>query len=160
MFTYTFRLRRSAVITALIVTAAVAVALCLLPGERAIAAMSTAKPPRCESNEDRVDWLETMGWDVEETPCSELSVIIPRKFDELYSQYAVLQRQAGFRLERHRGKTVQKYCYIVKNYGDGKETAVISILQRGDKVIGGDISSARLGGFLKALLPRDQTKMA
>lgn len=160
MFTFTFRLRRSAILTTLLVAAVAVLTVMLLPQtDNTVQAMKTGKPPRCESNEDRVAWLTSMGWEVEATPSSELSVVIPAKFDELYSQYAILQRQGGFRLEKHRGKTADKYCYTITNYGSGEQTAVASILQRGDRIIAADLSSARLGGFLKPMLPRSATKM-
>lgn len=161
MFLYTFKLKKSAVLTTLLAVAVVVLTLVLLPGgDGAVATMGgQSKPPKCTSDADRVAWLESMGWQVEPAPVSQVSVIIPRQFDEVYSQYALLQRQAGFRLERHKGKAADKYCYQLLNYGDGSEPAVVSILQRGDRIIAADLSSARLGGFLKPLLPRSETKM-
>lgn len=161
MFIHTVRIKKSAVVTTLLVAAVFLLTLVFLPAaDRAVAAMGgVGKVPSCATNEDRVAWLQSMGWEVEAEPSSELSVVIPEKFDEIYSQYAVMQRQCGFRLDRHKGRTAQKYSYTVLNYGGGKEHAVASILQRGDKVIAADLSSARLGGFLKPLLPRTETKM-
>ena len=49
-----------------------------------------------------------------------------------------------------------KYSYVVNNYGDGSQKAVASILQRGKTIIAADLSSSKLGGFLKPLLPRDE----
>ncbi|MEG1942366.1 MAG: DUF4830 domain-containing protein, partial [Angelakisella sp.] len=111
------------------------------------------------SEEERVEWLQSLGWQVEEQSETAIAVTIPQEFDEIYSQYAIMQRKGGFHLERHKGKTATKYCYAITNYGDGSEAAVASILQRGDRVIAADLSSARLGGFLKPLAARTDTKM-
>ncbi|MEG2120381.1 MAG: DUF4830 domain-containing protein [Pseudoflavonifractor sp.] len=161
MFIYSFKVKKSAVFTTVLAAAVVILTLVLLPvGGRAVQVMTgSGKAPKCASNEERVEWLTSLGWQVEPEPCSQLSVVIPESFDELYSQYAIMQRQSGFRLDRHKGKTAAKYSYTVLNYGDGTELAVASILQRGDKIIAADLSSARLGGFLKPMLPRTKTKM-
>lgn len=159
MFTYIVRVKKSAVVTTLVAVVVLVMTLVLLPAAgQAVPAMGgQPKAPRCSTNEERVAWLTELGWQVEAQPTSSLSVVIPEKFDELYAQYAVLQRQSGFHLEKQKGKTAQKFTYQVLNYGDGTEAAMVSILQCGDKIIAADLSSARLGGFLKALLPRSQT---
>ncbi|MEG1687112.1 MAG: DUF4830 domain-containing protein [Angelakisella sp.] len=160
MFIYTMHIKKETILTALLAVTAAVLTLLLLPiGQQAIQTLGGTKAPRCETNGERVAWLESLGWEVDDTPCSELSVVIPQRFDELYAQYAVLQRQSGFHLEKQKGKTAQKYSYTVTNYGDGKEPAIASILQRGDKIIAADLSSGRLGGFLKPLLPRSKTAM-
>ena len=161
MFLYTFKVKKSAVVTTLLAAAVLVLTLVLLPSvDTAIPTMGgQARPPKCAGDADRVAWLQSLGWEVDPIPVSQVSVIIPRQFDELYSQYALLQRQGGFRLEKHKGKAADKYCYTVRNYGDGQELAVASILQRGDKIIAADLSSAKLGGFLKPMLPRSETKM-
>lgn len=161
MFIYSVKLNRSTVVTTVLAAAVVVLTLVLLPmGGRSVQTMlGSGKTPKCATNEERVEWLASLGWEVEPEGLSELAVVIPESFDELYSQYAIMQRQGGFRLDRHKGKTAVKYCYTVLNYGDGSEAAVASILQRGDKVVAADLSSAKLGGFLKPMLPRTETKM-
>lgn len=160
MFTYTIKIKKSAVITTLLAVVVVALTLVFLPGsQETVQTMTGKKAPRCATNEERVEWLTSLGWEVEKEPSSQLSVVIPKKFDEIYSQYSAMQRAVGFRIDKHKGKTAEKYSYTVLNYGNGKETAVISILQRGDKIIAADIASAKLGGFLKALKSRDETQM-
>ncbi|MEG0854807.1 MAG: DUF4830 domain-containing protein [Angelakisella sp.] len=161
MFVYSLKIKKGAVLTTVLAVMVVILTIVLLPvGGKAVQTMlGGGKTPKCSSNEERVEWLGTLGWKVESQPVSELAVVIPEEFDELYAQYAILQRQGGFRLDRHKGKTAIKYCYNITNYGDGSEPAIASVLQRGDKVIAADISSAKLGGFLKPMLPRTETKM-
>lgn len=160
MFIYSVKVNRSTVITTVLAAMVVVLTLVLLPvGGRAVQTMlGGGKTPKCATNEERVEWLQSLGWEVEPQPVSEIPVVIPESFDELYSQYAILQRQGGFRLDRHKGKTAIKYSYTLLNYGDGSEPAVASILQRGDRVIAADLSSAKLGGFLKPMLPRTEIK--
>ena len=156
MFTYTFKMKKSLVASVLTVTI-VTLALLLIPmSAKSIAVFNTSRPPKCETDEQRVQWLTDMGWEVDATPIIAIEVIIPDEFDELYDQYAIMQRGTGFRLDKHKGKTAMKYSYVVNNYGDGSQKAVASILQRGKTIIAADLSSSKLGGFLKPLLPRDE----
>ena len=157
MFTYTIKMRKSLIASVLTVTVVV-LALLLIPmSAKSIDVFNSNRPPKCETDADRVQWLTDMGWEAEPVPITTVEVIIPDEFDELYDQYAIMQRGTGFRLDKHKGKTAMKYSYIINNYGDGEEKAVASILQRGKTIVAAELSSAKLGGFLKPLLPRSET---
>ncbi len=116
------------------------------------------KPPICTTDEERVAWLATLGWEADATPISTVEVIIPETFDEIYEQYEILQRQGGYRLDKHKGKTATKYSYVINNYNDGSEKIIANILQRDDAIIGADLSGAELGGFMKPMLSREETQ--
>ena len=159
MITASIRIRHPKRILCL---AAAAVLLVFLMGKNSVlpAFRPNIRVPRCSTNEERVEWLQSLGWEAESQPISVREVMIPKQFDEIYQKYALIQRNQGFQLEKNRGKTAVKYCYAITNYRDGKEKAVASILQRGDKIIAADLSSARLGGFLKELIPVADKKKA
>lgn len=107
---------------------------------------------RLGSNDDRVDYLAQLGWEVDPEPVGEMEVIIPQKFDQVYEGYCRLQEEQGFKLERHKGRTVTKVTYQVHNYPDQEEVLANLILYK-DKIIAADLCSARLGGFIKPLKP-------
>ena len=160
MFILSFRLRRG-------VDAAV-FAVCLtflgfffLAGDgEAIPVFGVPKPPKCKTNEDRVAYLTSLGWEVAPEPVSQTEVLIPKEFDEIYVKYSQMLQSRGFRLERYKGKTADKYVYQVLNYeGEkGPEEALASLMMRGDTIIGADLSSPRLGGFLQVLAEREPSE--
>lgn len=100
-----------------------------------------------ESNEDRMKFLKQYGWEVDENPTEIHEITIPIEFDPIYKKYNQIQQKEGLDLEKYKGKTVKKYTYLVNNYEyDG--TVFANLLIYRDRVIGGDISSAKMDGFL------------
>ena len=100
------------------------------------------------SNQDRIKFIAHFGWEVQEEPCEIMEVLIPQKFDEVYEQYNEMQKQQGFNLEKQRGKRAKRYSYIILNYPDYADEVRINILISGTKVVGGDVCSTRLDGFM------------
>lgn len=99
------------------------------------------------TNQDRITFLKKYGWDVEAEAKEIVDVTIPIKFDPIYEKYNQLQINEGLDLEKYKGKTVKKYTYLVSNYEyDGIVFANLLVYK--EKVIGGDISSASVDGFL------------
>ncbi len=107
--------------------------------------------PKAKINDDRIKIAEILGWQIDNEPLEVEEIVIPEKFDEVYSKYNELQKSMGFDLEKHKGDKCKRYCYKVKNY-KGKEDVVINMLIYQNKLIGGDISSRELGGFMKPLM--------
>ncbi len=99
---------------------------------------------------DRISFLHSYGWDVEEEAYEVAQVVIPNEFDSVYSRYNELQKSEGLDLSGYKGKTVKRYTYIVKNY-EYNGTVYANILVYKDKVIGGDICSADVNGFIHGL---------
>lgn len=99
------------------------------------------------TNEDRVKFLNKFGWVVEEQASQVTNVLIPTEFDTIYEKYNQMQLAEGLDLEKYKGKSVKKYTYLVLNY-DFDGSVFANLLIYGDRVIGGDISSARTDGFV------------
>ncbi len=99
------------------------------------------------TNEDRILFLKNYGWEVDENAREIIEVTIPAKFDPIYEKYNQLQIGEGLDLEKYKGKTVKRYTYLVNNYEyDG--TVLANLLIYKNQVIGGDICSAKLDGFV------------
>ena len=100
------------------------------------------------TNEDRINFLRQFGWEVNPEAIETAEVVIPRNFDAVYTKYNELQKAQSLNLERYRNRTVKRYTYEVFGYPgyDGKVLANLLIYR--DRVIGGDICSAALGGFM------------
>lgn len=101
--------------------------------------------------EERLSFLSQFGWEVEEEPAEVKEVVIPEEFDDVYNQYNVIQKEQKLDLEKYKGARVKCWSYNVKNYpgyenSDGVIRANMLVLD--GVVIGGDISSTELSGFM------------
>lgn len=115
-------------------------------------AVSTATGPKgVRTNEDRVAYLQGFGWEVSPEPLSVEELAIPKEFDETYTQYLELQSGQGFDLTQYSGKRVKRYTYEVYNYPTGEAGILAGILVYKNTVIGGDVLSNQLGGFIHGL---------
>ena len=84
-------------------------------------------------------------------PIAVEELIIPEQFDETYSQYLELQASQGFDLTDYCGKRVKRYTYEITNYPTGESGIQAGLLVYKSTVIGGDVLSAQLGGFIHGL---------
>ena len=98
-----------------------------------------------DTNEDRIAFLKSYGWETDGMLISEADVVIPHEFDSLYEEYNQLQKNEGLNLEKYKGKKVKMYIYKVNN---AEEDAYASILVYKNRVIGGDITAAMSGGSM------------
>ena len=104
---------------------------------------------QARDNAQRRAFLAQFGWEVSEEPTEICEVIIPDTFDSVYQQYNELQRSQEFDLMRYQGRRVKRWTYEVKNYPDYEGTVVANLLLCNDTVIGGDIASNALNGFMQ-----------
>jgi len=100
----------------------------------------------------RIEFLKSYGWEVSSNVTEEI-IIIPPQFNEIYKNYNEMQKQQGFDLSNFKGKTVTKYTYEVINYPKSASdeyapNVFANLLVYEDKIIGGDICSMELDGFL------------
>ena len=102
------------------------------------------------TNEDRVALLARFGWEVEPEPKEIREVTVPARFDSVYESYNQMQLSEGMDLKKVAGKQVKRYTYVVTNV-DYEGTVLANLLIYKDKVVGGDICSARLDGFVHGL---------
>lgn len=103
---------------------------------------------KCATPEDGARWLLDQGWETEGSPV-QMEVLIPGKFDAIYESYNNIQKGQGFDISRYRGETVTKYTYLVKNYPGEPEGVAANLLVYQERLIGADLCSLELGGFLK-----------
>ena len=151
MFILSAKLTRSKLLTFGLICCCLAIVLIVsIPQETTTA---KTKNLRGETNEQRVEYLESFGWEIIEEPTESTEVVIPSEFDETYESYNLLQQTQGFDLSKYKGKKVMRYTYSVKNYpSDSAENVCATLLVSDKKIIGGDISSTSLGGFMHSLL--------
>ena len=153
MFVVTARLNKKKLVICILILAAIAAVVLVLTGSgrKAQAASLPKLTAKVKSNEQRVSYLQGLGWEVSQTPLEEQDVTIPKTFNEIYTSYNELQKAQGFDLTDYAGLRVTRYTYEVRNYPDASDTVVADLLVYKHKVIGGDVQSTALDGFMQGL---------
>ena len=99
-----------------------------------------------------IEYLNSLGWQVEENPIEISHLTIPTDFDAVYQTYNAMQKASGFNLEDFKGKSVTRYSYCVLNHQSSETTQVAaSIFVYGNTIIAGDISSVEDNGFMHSV---------
>lgn len=112
---------------------------------------AAAAPKSLRTNQDRINVLSSYGWIVEEDPVSSQELVIPEEMDESYDEYLALQHEQGFDLTKYSGKRVKRYTYQVTNYPTGEQDVQANLLVYRHRLVGGEVLSPRLDGFLHGL---------
>lgn len=102
---------------------------------------------KATDNSSRIDFLSRFGWEVDEEPTEISEITIPQEFNDVYQKYNQLQKQQGFNLEKYKGRLCKHFTYKVLNY-NGNEAVNANLIVYKNKIIGGDISSVELSGFM------------
>ncbi len=106
------------------------------------------------TNDDRVQFLASFGWEVVTSPVETSQVRIPSQPSEVFQRYNTLQKTMGYDLSAYSGKTVMRYVYTIKNYPGATEPVYATILICDNRVIGGDITdtapTGKIQGFDKS----------
>ncbi len=100
---------------------------------------------------ERVAFLSQFGWKIDEDPLEVSEIIIPAEFDDEYKKYNDIQLEQKFDLTPYAGKRAKRWTYDVKNHPDYENNpgcVQANILVYDGLVIGGDICSVELNGFI------------
>ncbi|MDD4715712.1 MAG: DUF4830 domain-containing protein [Oscillospiraceae bacterium] len=103
------------------------------------------------TNEDRISYLESYGWVVSDQPIASEELVIPNSLEKTYSQYNTLQTEQGFNLARFQGKKAMRYTYKILNYPTGETDVQANLLMYKSTVIGGDVCTTALDGWMHGL---------
>lgn len=101
-----------------------------------------------KTNEDRIRFLGQFGWVVKPEAVESIEVTIPAEFDKIFTAYNEIQKRQGLDLSKYKKKNVQRYTYEITNYEGYDGTVYANILVYRNKVIGGDVCSADVKGFM------------
>jgi len=119
--------------------------------EGAMEASVPIKREAAKTEEQRQQFISALGWQTESQPAEVLEIVIPKKFDETYLRYNDIQKQQGTDLTKWRGKRCMRYSYNILNHPSAEEKVRLNLLVCGGKVIGGDVCSLGLDGFIEGL---------
>ena len=99
------------------------------------------------TNEERVAYLEGLGWQVEPQPIETLDLQLPEKLEGEWDAYAKLQKGQGLPFSEFAGQAVKRYTYTVTNYPEIPQGVQANLYLWGDQIIGGDVIFTGQGGF-------------
>ena len=106
-----------------------------------------------DTNEGRIAFLNTYGWEVEEAPVETQDVRIPEEANEVFEKYNALQRSQGFDLSGFSGKQVKRYVYQITNHANAASPVYATLLIYKNAVIGGDITATDGDGMMHGFEP-------
>ncbi|MBE6907748.1 DUF4830 domain-containing protein [Marasmitruncus massiliensis] len=101
-----------------------------------------------KTNDQRVEFLKSFGWEVNPEEVEIMEVLIPKEVDEVFANYNDIQKQQGCDMSKYAGKRCKRYSYTVLNYPDGSEDVRANVIVYNGKIIGGDVCSTKLDGFM------------
>ena len=105
-----------------------------------------------DTNNMIVEYIEGPGWRLDHTPREISYLTIPKEFDVVYDTYNAVQKRAGFPFEEFRGEKVARYTYRILNHKESENSTVIAgVFVFENTIIGGEISSSEVNGFMHAL---------
>ena len=111
------------------------------------------KYEKVKSVDDAAGFLSQFGWVVDAGSAETAQVTIPAEFDKIFSGYNEMQKAQGLDLSKYKKKEVTRYTFRVTNYQttDGNPydgVVYANVLVYRNRVIGGDICSANVEGFI------------
>lgn len=104
-----------------------------------------------ETADDRLKFISDFGWIVDEDPVEVRQIAIPQEFDDVYNNYNQLQISQGYDLTDFAGRSAKRWTYVIRNYPDvssNEDYVRINLLVCDGKIIGGDVCSIKLDGFM------------
>ena len=146
---------------ALLIVLAIAVALTtiiLLAGRRDQHNLENpdAQNREVHTEQDIIAYLEHLGWQAAPQPLEVQEIIIPREFDHVFEAYNQMQISTGFDLSDYKGMPALRYTYEILNHPDQPQGVVADILIVNNRIIGGDIQSIHLDGFIHGLIAHEK----
>lgn len=149
MFIYTLKFDRKKAIFIVIMAALILFGIIMLVTIDAPdkAEQSNAK---VSSEEKGANYLASLGWKVDLPALNKETVLIPKTFTDVFNKYNALQQSQGYDLKEYAGKEVELYTYKVTNH-ESTDTVYAQLYVFKNKVIGGDIHSSSLDGFMCGL---------
>ncbi len=108
----------------------------------------TIRYDKVKSADDAAKFLAQFGWVVDAGSVEKREVTIPAEFDKVFAGYNEMQKSQGLDLSKYKKKTVTRYTFTVTNYEGYEGTVYANVLVYRNRVIGGDICSADVNGFI------------
>ena len=103
---------------------------------------------KVKTADDAAGFLSQFGWVVDAGSVETKEVTIPAQFDKVFAGYNEMQKSQGLDLSKYKKKDVTRYTFTVTNYKGYEGAVYANVLTYRGRVIGGDICSADVSGFI------------
>ena len=150
MFTKSLKLTKKRAVALLLfigVILSAAVVLCSSP--RSL--LSTGDMLDVSQTKGREKYLASYGWEIDPDSEEERNVLLPKSFEGAVGEYADMQTRQGYDFASYAGLECRQYTYTVTHYEGCGGTVYATLYIKGTRVIGGDIHSADIGGFMHGI---------
>lgn len=151
MFIITAKLNRGKVSAALLFAVAFLCGLLVLLLRPGLDHDAFRASSSMDNNEARIEYLSQYGWEVTAKPLAEETILVPDDLEASCGSYCTLQKEQGFDLAQYIGKKISRYTYEVINYPTGEDHVQANLLIYEGKVIGGDVCTTALDGWMHGL---------
>ena len=158
MFVFSFKASNFKIICILVLcVVGVALSVALLPqagyslNVNKIETVKELNKINVKTEKGRMDYLETLGYDVDDEPVFVNDEKLPKVFDAVTEKYNDLQRAQGFDLVKYAGKKLTGYTYRITSFPDntkvGDEQYLVTLIVYKDKVVGADVCCPDIGKY-------------
>lgn len=103
---------------------------------------------KVKTSADAAKFLAQFGWTVDGGNAKSAKVTVPAEFDKIFAAYNEIQRAQGLDLSKYKKKEITRYTFEVTNYPNYEGKVYANVLVYRNKVVGGDICSADVSGFV------------
>lgn len=148
------------IIAVLLVLAVILFAVIYLQGSSMDSEIDEVRTSDINTNEQRIAFLESYGWEVSEQPVETEAILIPEELNDVLAQYNTLQKSQNFDLTDYAGKQAKRYVYEVTNYEGTKAPVYATLLIHQGTVIGGDITLTEGKGLMHGFSMPDTTSQS
>ncbi len=102
----------------------------------------------------QLEFIASLGYTVNTEPDNVEEIVIPQEFDDVYTQYNDIQKAADLDLSKYKGCNAKKWTYTITNYPgyENRDCIKINLIVYNGRIIGGDICSVELDGFMNPLV--------
>ncbi|MCL2513271.1 MAG: DUF4830 domain-containing protein [Oscillospiraceae bacterium] len=158
MFVFSIKSKKFKVFAASVIVLLVAGGIFFVTSANKPASKSDAVNYSAKNSAERLSFISQFGWEADEEPLEVEEVIIPKEFNDTYVKYNEIQKTQGLDLSSYAGVRAKRWTYALKNYdgypADGK-TVRVNLLIYDGRVIGGDVCSVELNGFMHGFASRN-----
>ena len=155
MMIVTTRISKKTILAVGALTAALLLSLCLFAHVHANPA--TPDLPQLATNQERVEYLESLGWKLRPEPLETFQFLLPDPLEEPYLSFSELQDAQGYDFAACSGKQVIRCTYQVLNDPRRAEGVQLNLYLCEGYPVGGDVCCPGEDGFRASLVFPDET---
>lgn len=139
----------------LAITGVVVIIVSFIGNHSAALPSSAGADISCKTTEERVNYIESLGWKTDSKEDSK-EITIPKAFNDVYNEYNKIQKKQGFDLEGHKGESATIYTYNITNHE--RDGVIADLIVIDGILVGADLCDASAdNGFLVGLNENGQT---